>query len=340
MKRARLDPDVIDKLTSEAWKSVLQSEHEKKITITDGKTIRINNIQEHLKYSASQLEWKRSEQSDSDSESSQPSTENIESTHFESREDRIQMKPSEFYSTYVDRTIAQCQEELKAPQRSQEWLDARRFCITASQFGSAAGVSPYQSRETLLVDKLWNTFKGNAATDWGTFHECHAKETFCAWLKDFMGEKHFVFREENLMKFSAEPWMAVSPDGLVEYEDGIDLVEFKCPAFLRNTADHPYSKWPNNVPPQYLAQIQGIMGYLNTNLKESSQRIKRCWFVVWQPHQTWITLISYDQEYYSSMHATIKDWYFKELLPAFTHQANGVLNFGDTKPSEPIVVES
>jgi hypothetical protein len=333
MKKARINPEDIDKYCTDAWKTVLTAEHDRKTNISAGKTLRIDNQEEHQKFSASQLEWKREERSDEEEEDDdEEETEAIPVP-------QTKLKPSEFYSLRVDRTPTQCALELQAPQRSQAWLDARKYSITASQFGSAAGLSPYQSSDALLVDKLWNTFQGNAATDWGTFHEPHAKESFCAWLKEFMGSTPHTFREENLMKFSAEPWMAVSPDGLVDYERNgkkcTDLVEFKCPAFLRNTADHPYAKWPNNIPPQYLAQIQGIMGYLNTH---QSVHIQRCWFVVWQPHQTWITLVDFDQEYYSTLHTKIKDWYFKELLPAFTHQANGLLNYGEVKPCEPIVV--
>lgn len=338
MKKARLNPEEIDKFSTDAWKSVLKAEQVRRITITPGNTIRIDNCESHQKYSASQLEWKREEKCVESAQDESDVSDIEEDTGVQLLILTVKLKPSEFYTAFVDRTPLQCQQELQAPQRSQAWLDARKYCITASQFGSAAGLSPYQTSQALLVDKLWNTFQGNAATDWGTFHENHAKESFCSWLSEFMQKPH-QFREENLMKFSEEPWMAVSPDGLVEYEENgqqcMDLVEFKCPAFLRNTKDHPYAKWPNNIPPQYLAQIQGIMGYLNSH---QNIQIRRCWFVVWQPHQTWITLVDFDQEFYDKLHDVVKAWYFQELLPAFTHQANGLINYGETKPCEVIVV--
>jgi putative phage-type endonuclease len=237
---------------------------------------------------------------------------------------------------FVARTSEECEKELQAPQRSQEWLQARKFSITASQFGTAAGLSPYQTPDELINEKLWNTFEGNAATQWGNLHEKHAKEIFCKFFETKY--KNFTFIEENLMKFSDEPWMAASPDGIVKYEvDGqtrYDLVEFKCPAYLRNTQRHPYEKH-GNIPPHYKAQIQGIMGYLN---KHTLMNFQRCWFVVWQPHQTWITEDLFSEDYYKTLHEKLEKWYFTKMLPSFTHQFNGLLIRGTSEPQEEILL--
>jgi len=243
----------------------------------------------------------------------------------------VMLKPSEFYEEFVYRNTEQCLEELEAPQKSQEWLEARKYCITASQFGAAIGESPYQTPEALVMEKVWFTFKGNAACEWGNDHEPHAKESFFQYLTTTKKDRTFKFREENLMKYADTPWMGVSPDGLVEYENGdIELVEYKCPAYLRNTKDHPYAKHPKNTPPHYYAQIQGIMGYLNMH----GYKIKKCWFVVWQPHQTWITEHAFDKEYYDTkLFPGVKNWYFQKFLPALTHKHNGLLDFGQIHPS-------
>lgn len=256
------------------------------------------------------------------------------------------VKPSEYYDRYVARTPEQCDAERSAPQRSDAWLDARRYSITASQFGGATGESPYQTPEDVVVDKVWNTFKGNAATEWGTTHEPHAKEAFCAWFTEHLRGRglsgEFRFIEENLLKFAEEPWMAVSPDGIVEYVDEsgnmrAELVEFKCPAYLRHTPRHPYAKWPANTPSYYRSQIQGIMGYLNAH--HPRWAFRHCWFVVWQPHQTWITLHAYDAAYYTdALHPALRDWYFTRLLPAMTAKHNGLLARGDIHPQEPITL--
>jgi putative phage-type endonuclease len=255
------------------------------------------------------------------------------------------LKPSEYYQKFVARTPQQCAEELAAPQRSEAWLEARKLCITASQFGAAVGESQYQTPDGLVLEKLWNTFQGNAATEWGTTHEEDAKVSFLSWFKGYaegLNYENVRFVEENLMKFDAEPWMAVSPDGIIQYtHEGVehtDLVEFKCPAYLRNTVTHPYAKYKRNTPTYYYAQTQGIMGYINAH--HPDWKMNQCWFVVWQPHQTWISLQHFDEAYYESLHSKLETWYFKKLLPALTHKHNNLLSIGSAVPIEPIELQS
>jgi len=354
----------IENISSEAWQTLLQttsitskfkSFENNNVDTTKfieqenlelNETIKIINPSAHYKYSAIQLhlhEKNEIEKNSCNSSSSSSDSECESEIILKNQQSNItteKLLPSEFYQLYVNRTKEQCAEELIAPQKSEKWLEARKYCITASQFGSAVGKSPYQSREALVIDKTWFLFKGNAACDWGNEHENHAKEAFCEWLNRSTKYKNkYKFIEENLIKSEDMPWMAVSPDGFIEYMDEngdkqIDLVEFKCPAYLRNTIHHPYSKWPENTPSQYYAQIQGIMGYLNMFRQP---KIQKCWFVVWQPHQTWITLHKFNSDYYDTfLFPNLKDWYFKMFLPALTHKHNGLLEFGEIIPMEEI----
>jgi putative phage-type endonuclease len=291
---------------------------------TVGASTRISSCQSHLAFGSDRLQ---SDESESDTDTDCEDITNV-----------ANLKPSEFYNQFVARTQEQCEHELQAPQKSQEWLNARKLCITASQFGAAVGLSPYQTPQELVAEKVWATFRGNAATQWGNTHEPHAKEAFCAWFQKREGVKDFVFVEHNLMKYADEPWMAVSPDGIVSYTlfgaRRVDLVEFKCPAYLRNTRGHPYSKHPRDTPPHYEAQMQGIMGYLQAH---SAFKPQMCWFVVWQPHQTWITEHPFDPAYYDDLHAKLQQWYFTQLLPALCHKHNGVLLKGLVEP--PVVLQ-
>ena len=74
--------------------------------------------------------------------------------------------------------------EMQAPQRSDLWLQARKNSITASQFGSAIGLNPYNSPDQMLIEKLWIPFRGNEATHWGTYHEPDAGHTFESWFRE------------------------------------------------------------------------------------------------------------------------------------------------------------
>lgn len=234
-----------------------------------------------------------------------------------------------FYDTYVARTREQVLSEEEAPQRSKRWLDARKYSLTASAFGAAVGSNPYMTSDELLHEKLWSTFKGNAATQYGSEHEVDAQASFEQFVHEF--EPNARLESRNLMKSEVCPWLAVSPDNLLHREDGsIDLVEYKCPAYLRDTEHHPYRKYPHNVPPYYMDQMQGIMGYLNTYLNYD---IQQAWFVVWQDKRTFVIKIPYNDDYFhETLFPQLKLWYFQKYLPALIHKHNGDIQQGETKP--------
>jgi len=247
---------------------------------------------------------------------------------------------TQFYEKFVKRSQDECDAERAAKQGSKEWLEVRKLSLTASVFGAAAGSNPYQSPKDLLEEKLWGTFNGNALTVWGNEHEPHARESFIKWFKEFLSARYFFagrsdsdnpifeLKEDNAIKFAAEPWLAVSPDGILYYEDAdgskkVSLVEFKCPT--RDNFDalvSPYAKYEHGVPTYYKDQVQGICGYLNEN-KYANAVIEDIWFVVWRPSRTWITHLQVDKAYYQTfLKPKLFAWYFKLYLPALTKKYN------------------
>ncbi len=68
----------------------------------------------------------------------------------------------------------------QAPQGSREWLDARKYRLTASNFGAAAGRNRFRSPEQLVQDMLYGKFKGNDATRWGSQMESVALDAYIA----------------------------------------------------------------------------------------------------------------------------------------------------------------
>lgn len=251
-----------------------------------------------------------------------------------------------FFLKFVDRTYDQCIAESKAAQRSKIWHDARRFCITASSFGSAVGHNPYCSPNNAILEKIWASFQGSENTRYGTFHEKDAQESLLgalkktSWLSDlYEGHTSHCFLEVGLLKSFKQPWMAVSPDGLliVNGPKGpkIYLIEFKCPASQRDSVLHPYRKYAHNVPEYYMDQLQGIMGLLNKypelvkdallnsecqevfeclgpKLNDTTFSIEESLFVVWQPKQIYVTRIPFDLKYYSiDLEPKLKAWHDK-----------------------------
>lgn len=297
---------------------------------------------------------------------------------------QVEHTATSFYEAFVSRSQGQCWAELMAPQRSEAWLQARAHAITASNFGAAAGHNSYCSPEQCLVDKLWSTFKGNEFTIYGTFHEPDARSTMetllngplQTTLQALAGNPnggppsdasspvigHHLF-ETGLLKDHRQPWMAVSPDGLLRIDRASGapawaLVEYKCPARLRDTDGHPYGRYDNNVPPYYMDQVQGIMGLLNKypellTAAEASVGLpsaggqkglpyagpQAAFFVVWQPHQIHVTLVPYDAAYYTTeLEPALEAWYFKKYLPLAALKHNGVLVEGSTTASPVIEV--
>jgi len=264
----------------------------------------------------------------------------------------------EFYKKWIARTFEQCKEEYKAPQRSQQWLHARKHCVSASVFGAAVGNNSYQTPKDLIQEKLWNTFQGNSFTQYGSYHESDAAATFLICVQQGqplhvtvqqLYKNHFnilssqdIFidfklHETGLFKSHHEPWIAVSPDGLLEvrgaYGNMVILVEYKCPARARHSELHPYSKHLHNVPNYYMDQMQGILGLFDKCRDliqyeiEHVEPPRSAFFVVWQPSQVHITLVPYEKYYFTDiLFPALKKWFFTQYLPfAFLKETDMLL---------------
>jgi hypothetical protein len=227
----------------------------------------------------------------------------------------------DFYNKYVARTRQECAEELSAPQRSSGWHRARKYALTASNFGSAAGHNPYCSPLDCAREKL-NPSKTNDAMRYGNANEPVARDALLKilekqlWptLEEFYGSglDGFEHIECGLLKYADQPWLAASPDGLLKLfgESGIVwiLLEYKCPT--RQTSTHPYSKNWSNIPPYYYDQIQGIMGLMSKH----DRIVKSSLFVVWQPERLFVTRCDYEDGYFKDLELKLKDWYFNTFL--------------------------
>ena len=140
----------------------------------------------------------------------------------------------------------------------------------------------------------------------------------------------YTLKTYGLLKSHEMPWAAVSPDGILELigPQGPKhiLIEYKCPARLRDTDSHPYAKHPHNVPCYYMDQIQGIMGYINKfPYLVGCTKIEGALFVVWQPHQLHITKVPYEPKYYADLESKLEEFYFQTYLPFAVLKYNGLL---------------
>jgi putative phage-type endonuclease len=234
----------------------------------------------------------------------------------------------QYYETFIHRTPEQCRDEFLSPQRSEAWKLARKFSLTASDFGAASGNNSYDSPDDLLKKKLHVPFQGNAATQWGCAMEPRAAEAFLQFAKSTLSSTSKLY-DVNLVKYSSSSWLAVSPDNVLYWKDSDgkehwDLVEYKCPTRASHV-HHPYKKYEGNIPPYYKCQMLGIWGHCNDNQGiyirlDSGEIIQKyldkVWFVVWQPKCVWITHYTPSLEEWRDLHKKLRAWYFERFLPS------------------------
>lgn len=113
-------------------------------------------------------------------------------------------------------------------QRTEEWFEKRRGRITGSNVGAILGLSKFMKPEDVMRNMVrdWHNypteFKGNVATDYGTYNEPIA-------ITDYEQETKNTVIATGFHEY--DTWLGASPDGLVD-EDG--LIEVKCPYGMRD----------------------------------------------------------------------------------------------------------
>ena len=140
-------------------------------------------------------------------------------------------------------------------QRTTEWHTARLGKVTASRVADVIAKTKAgygASRANLMADLICERLTGqpastfsNAAMEWGTEQEPHARAAYSARTGELVEEVGFIDHPRIANS-------GASPDGLVG-NDG--LVEFKCPA----TATHLDTLLAQTVPGKYIAQMQWQM---------------------------------------------------------------------------------
>ena len=224
----------------------------------------------------------------------------------------------------------------KLKQGSVEWLESRKFRLTGSNFGSAVGSNFFTTPTQLVKEMLWNTFKGNVATQWGSDHEDDAREQYLTLKRAEMAAGHVnipIDQTDPIVAIDIEttgllinqdrPYLGNSPDGIIiltfqsgKVEKG--LLEIKCPYKYRTG-----NKFYPEVPPHYMDQMQGLMGNLDRDLKWAE-------FVCWNPQHMDIRHIPFDSEYWNgTLLPALNSFYHDLYLPALLKKENNMLYEGE-----------
>jgi len=156
-------------------------------------------------------------------------------------------------------------------QRTDDWYEARRNRLTASDFANAAGlVGAYQSRAHVFKVKVGViVVEVSLPMMFGIEHEEDARD-------DYEIATGNISMPTGFHVHSDHDWLGASPDGII---GGTILHEAKC------RATEPYE----SISPLHFCQVQGQLAC--TGLKE-------CHYQSWTPDSQRIWRIEYDPEYW------------------------------------------
>lgn len=213
------------------------------------------------------------------------------------------------------------------PQRTPAWLQAREGRITASKFGGARNHCKYTTSVQVVKDMLWSTFRGNAATEYGTIHEDDGERAYVRYMRHAHNLKaeQFEVSHTGLIVPVKYPWTGISVDGFV-FDDSMPAglkrggLEIKCP-FSKKL--YPF------IPSQYYDQIMGAMGFLELPWWD---------FVVWTPETVQIRRFMFDPVYWETqLYPKLEAFYFQQFLPSAVLKAQGKLITGSLHV--PVVID-
>lgn len=181
-------------------------------------------------------------------------------------------------------------------QRSNEWMEARKGLITASQVGAILGNAPYATRDDVMrrMVREWHgakpEFEGNIATEYGTNNEAGALVEYTMETANTVEAVGFVARED---------WAGCSPDGLIRHDGG---VEVKCPFGLRKDQNPKFKAIADQ--PHYYDQVQFSLWVTD----------RKYWhFYQWNPVATKLECVLPDQAWRDDNLPRLRQFYAEYL---------------------------
>ena len=176
-------------------------------------------------------------------------------------------------------------------QGTQEWRQLRDGLITGSRVGAMMGVSPFQTRQALLLemfDEAHGDFKFIDAPPlrWG-----NENEDKCLSFAEFdLGLK---FDRPDFVVNADYPHLGYSPDG-IDWKKSI-LVDGKCPYGIRDHAEPKFKTLEE--APHYWHQLQ--LGMLVCDLDEAH-------LYQWTPHAVYSEVCQRDYDYWEKIRPEVE----------------------------------
>lgn len=171
-------------------------------------------------------------------------------------------------------------------QQSQQWFAERAKRLTASDFGSAAGLKgAYKSRQALWRIKTQREFiEPNEFMLFGTEYEPVARHRYECISGNLVDDVGLVIHPDH-------DFLGASPDGVIP---AVGLLEIKC----RQSEPH------ESISDQFVAQIQGQL---------ACSQLDKCHFCSWSPNGTRIWEVVRNDDYWNWLFPLLTEfWEFIE----------------------------
>lgn len=218
-------------------------------------------------------------------------------------------------SLEVNEKTQQHLEQMTVGQsENNQWFEARKNRLTASNFGVVCKRRPTTKYTPLVKKILYNEEINSYSIQHGKINEPEA-------IRTYEKKKSIKVRSCGLFVDMQYGFLAASPDGLID-ADGI--IEVKCPYSLAKkgiTIDFAakniktfYLKFDENTQKinlkathDYYFQIQGQLHII--------QKLY-CDFIVWTPLEMFVErIVKNDEFWYSKMETNLVQFYHKALIP-------------------------
>ena len=194
-------------------------------------------------------------------------------------------------------------------QRTEEWFTARKNRVTGSSVGAILSMSPFMKPEDMMRNMVReyhnypSEFKGNVATDYGTYHESLA-------IMDYVQSTNNIVVPTGFHTF--EDWLGASPDGLIG-DDG--LIEIKCPYSLRD-----------KNPPEFKSIDYQTHYWMQIQIQLLVTGSQWCHFYQWSAYGYMLETVQFNQLAIEEYLPKLKDFYNEYLVERELPQAQKYLD--------------
>ena len=210
--------------------------------------------------------------------------------------------------------------EMKTREQSDSslWHEQRKCRITASIMKTVCHRKAKTNVMSFVCDKLAPKHVRSPAIEYGRRNEDSAIQSYI----DYQRKKGIVLKVHKcgLWVDPSKPWLAASPDAILELGEDKGCLEVKCPYLC---ASKSIAQAVKKSPSFCLQNNNGMM-----QLKRSHQyfyqiqlqlfvtRLLWCHFVIWTPNEIFVEEIHYDQNFVEVAVSKARKFYFNVYLPA------------------------